>query len=84
MAKKKKGKGLKGACWKGYEAIGFKMKGNKRVPNCVPKKRKKQWLELKGKKDLKKLKGIFKKEILTKLLVAAEEDLICTEKNKIK
>ena len=34
----KKGKGLKGACWKGYEAIGFKMKGNRRVPNCVPKK----------------------------------------------
>ena len=42
MAKKKKGKGLKGACWKGYEAIGFKMKGSRRVPNCVPKKRKKQ------------------------------------------
>jgi hypothetical protein len=41
MAKKmKKRKGLKGACWKGYEAIGFKMKGRKRVPNCVPKKKK--------------------------------------------
>ena len=23
---KKKGKGLKGACWKGYEAIGMKKK----------------------------------------------------------
>ena len=40
MAKKKKGKGLKSACWKDYEAIGFKMKGKKRVPNCVPKKKK--------------------------------------------
>tara|TARA_B000000557_G_scaffold56134_1_gene43420 strand:+ start:8734 stop:8874 length:141 start_codon:yes stop_codon:yes gene_type:complete len=33
---KKKGKGLKGACWKGYEAIGMKMKGGRKVPNCVP------------------------------------------------
>ena len=79
---KKKGKGLKKACWKGYEAIGFKMKGRRRVPNCVPKKRKKQWLELKDKKDLKKQRDIFKKIILIKLLVVVEEELICTIKNK--
>ena len=36
--KKKKGKGLKSACWKGYEAIGMKKKGGRMVPNCVPKK----------------------------------------------
>ena len=24
------------ACWKGYVAKGFKKKGNKKVPNCVP------------------------------------------------
>lgn len=30
------------ACWSGYEAIGFKMKGSKRVPNCVPIKNKKK------------------------------------------
>jgi hypothetical protein len=36
--KKKKGKGLKSACWKGYEAIGMKKKGGRKVPNCVPKK----------------------------------------------
>ena len=29
-------KGLKKACWKGYEAIGMKNKGGKKVPNCVP------------------------------------------------
>lgn len=29
--------GLKDACWKGYEAIGMKMKGGRKVPNCVPK-----------------------------------------------
>ena len=30
------------ACWSGYKAIGFKMKGSKRVPNCVPIKKKKK------------------------------------------
>lgn len=29
--------GLEDACWKGYEAIGMKMKNGKKVPNCVPK-----------------------------------------------
>jgi hypothetical protein len=29
--------GLKDACWKGYTAIGMKMKNGKKVPNCVPK-----------------------------------------------
>ena len=33
---KKKGKGLKSACWSGYEAIGMKTKNGKKVPNCVP------------------------------------------------
>jgi hypothetical protein len=32
MKKNKK----KGPCWKGYEAIGMKMKGGRKVPNCVP------------------------------------------------
>lgn len=31
---------IDGACWKGYEAIGFKIKDGKKVPNCVPIKRK--------------------------------------------
>jgi hypothetical protein len=26
----------KGPCWKGYKAIGMKMKGGRKVPNCVP------------------------------------------------
>jgi len=29
------------ACWKGYEAIGMKKKNGKKVPNCVPKRKKK-------------------------------------------
>lgn len=29
---------LDDACWDDYEAIGFKMKNGKRVPNCVPEK----------------------------------------------
>jgi hypothetical protein len=24
-------------CWKGYEMVGMKTKGGKKVPNCVPK-----------------------------------------------
>jgi hypothetical protein len=27
---------LKKACWKGYTAVGLKMKNGKKVPNCVP------------------------------------------------
>lgn len=27
------------ACWEGYEMVGMKKKGNKEVPNCVPKKK---------------------------------------------
>ena len=29
-------------CWKGYKAVGMKMKGAKKVPNCVPVKPKKK------------------------------------------
>ena len=29
--------GLKDACWKGYAAVGMKMKNGRSVPNCVPK-----------------------------------------------
>lgn len=28
---------LKKACWKGYTAVGTKVKNGKVVPNCVPK-----------------------------------------------
>lgn len=26
----------KDPCWKGYEMVGMKKKGNRKVPNCVP------------------------------------------------
>ena len=29
---------LKSACWKGYTAVGMKMKNGRKVPNCVPVK----------------------------------------------
>jgi len=32
--------GLKDACWKGYTAIGMKDKNGRKVPNCVPVKKK--------------------------------------------
>ena len=36
---KKRGK-KKGPCWSGYEMIGMKKKGSRKVPNCVPKSKK--------------------------------------------
>ena len=38
-AKKTKGKKMKGKnpCWKGYQMVGMKEKGGRRVPNCVPR-----------------------------------------------
>jgi len=33
----------KSPCWKGYEAIGMKNKGGKKVPNCVPKNKGKKY-----------------------------------------
>lgn len=35
-ARRKRKRGLAGACWPGFEAYGFKMKGSRRVPRCVP------------------------------------------------
>jgi len=32
---------MKNPCWKGYKAIGMKKKGGRKVPNCVPIKKKK-------------------------------------------
>jgi len=38
MAVRKAGEKLADACWKGYEAVGMKMKDGKQVPACVPQK----------------------------------------------
>ena len=38
-AKKKCGPYKKNPCWKGYEMVGMKNKGGRKVPNCVPKKK---------------------------------------------
>ena len=41
MAYKMKSSPLK-ACWKTHEQKGMKKKGNRTVPNCVPRKKKKK------------------------------------------
>ena len=38
----------KGPCWDGYEMIGMKSKGGRKVPNCVPKKSKGGEMEYNG------------------------------------
>jgi hypothetical protein len=35
-------KSKKSPCWSGYEMVGMKKKGNKKVPNCVPLTKKKK------------------------------------------
>tara|TARA_Y100000004_G_C8864104_1_gene390359 strand:+ start:275 stop:403 length:129 start_codon:yes stop_codon:yes gene_type:complete len=42
MAKAKTGRKKKNPCWRGYEMVGMKRKGNRKVPNCVPIKKKKK------------------------------------------
>ena len=37
MAKTKRKK----PCWKNYKMVGYKKKGNRTVPNCVPKTKRK-------------------------------------------
>jgi len=32
---------MKNPCWEDYEAYGMKTKNGRKVPNCVPKKKKK-------------------------------------------
>lgn len=34
-------KAMDNPCWDGYEMVGWKNKNGKKVPNCVPKKKKK-------------------------------------------
>lgn len=47
----------KNPCWDGYEQIGMKKKDGKEVPNCVPKKKRKEakkspaWQRSEGKSD---------------------------------
>jgi hypothetical protein len=37
MAKEdKQGSGVKNPCWEGYEMVGMKKKGKRKVPNCIP------------------------------------------------
>jgi hypothetical protein len=49
----------KDPCWKGYEMIGMKKKGARKVPNCVPVKEE-QLDELTGKGKLPALKAVYK------------------------
>jgi hypothetical protein len=53
IASYKKGSG---PCWSGYEMIGMKSKGGKKVPNCVPKKASKGMMVRGGGAAIKGLK----------------------------
>ena len=49
---------LKDACWKGYTAVGMKMKDGKKVPNCVPTNEGTDMKAARIIKDLYKKKGV--------------------------
>ena len=54
---------LKDACWKGYTAVGMKMKDGKKVPNCVPTN---EGTDMKSARIIKSLynkKGVVKEEL---------------------
>jgi hypothetical protein len=53
---------LKDACWKGYTAVGMKMKDGKKVPNCVPTNESKDMKAMRIIKDIYKRKSV-KEEI---------------------
>ena len=54
--------GLKDACWKGYTAVGMKMKNGKKVPNCVPVKEEAEEIDERSMSDseMKKREDIVK------------------------
>ena len=60
-------------CWKGYEQVGMKEKGGRKVPNCVPKKadsdKPNKLTELRNKINELKAKGVNKTLEETKELI---------------
>jgi hypothetical protein len=61
---------LKDACWKGYTAVGMKMKDGKKVPNCVPTN------ESKDMKAMRIIKDIYKRK-------SVKEETDTVEKNEM-
>ena len=46
---------LKKACWKGYTAVGMKMKNGRKVPNCVPANEEVEEIEERNKENAMRL-----------------------------
>mgnify|MGYP003343319507 CR=1 FL=1 len=58
---------LKDACWKGYTAVGMKMKDGKKVPNCVPTN------ESADMKAIRMIKDIYKRRNVKEEVEQVEE-----------
>lgn len=57
---------LKNACWDGYEAVGFKLKDGKQVPDCVPIKKNESFSDYYGtKEDLQLDEEMLKEDAAT-------------------
>jgi hypothetical protein len=65
---------LKDACWKGYTAVGMKMKNGKKVPNCVPKNEE---------VDLEEATPYYNKpSFLKKMTRVAKQELLARQKKE--
>ena len=61
---------LKDACWKGYTAVGMKMKDGKKVPNCVPTN------EGADMKAIRMIKDIYKRRNVKEEVEQIEEGMM--------
>jgi ASC-1-like (ASCH) protein len=67
-------------CWKGYEMVGMKKKGKKKVPNCVPENNEKEVNELLvvDKNKLNDLVNKVKKVVKDSSVISKIEQLIAS------
>ena len=71
------------ACWDTHKQVGFKMKGGKRVPNCVPKNEEDELNEL-GPAAMKRLarKRAYAAKTMTKYGQAAKMGIPASKVNQ--
>ena len=79
-----KQKGVDGkACWDGYKRMGTKMKGGKRVDNCVPTGKGKTKEEIELESAFEEMMGQFAEGNMKDLLIQAMEKIVSDESGEL-